>query len=166
MTTTSYRPSPINKLLIKWLAEHRQFIAFKQELLDACSPILQGQSNYNQALLSLYRKVQEFSELWTNHTKEEEQALMPVLANLLGEERGILAVLNCEHEQIAFHLKAFLNCARPRETVIPLPAAKSLVFHILEIDERLYSHIKKEESIIFPIVAKELQDHQQDSLLV
>ncbi|WP_416826541.1 hemerythrin domain-containing protein [Ectobacillus polymachus] len=161
MTTTSYQPSSINKLLMKWLAEHRQLIAFKQELLNACSPILQGQSNYNLALLSLYRKVQEFSKLWTNHVKEEEQTLMPVLANLLGEERGMLAVLNCEHEQIAFHLKAFLSCARPRETVIPLPAAKSLVFHILEIDKRLNSHIKKEESIIFPI----LQDHQRDSLL-
>ncbi len=153
--TNRHQPAQVITFIEKWLAEHRQFIALKEELLEASNPILTEQQTYDQALQSLYEKVQQFYVLFTLHTEEEERILLPALTNILGEEKGLTTVFTCEHEQIAFHLRAFLNCAKPRSTKIPLAAAKSLIFHIIELDERLCEHIKKEESIVYPFVATE-----------
>ncbi|MFX3623423.1 MAG: hemerythrin domain-containing protein [Ectobacillus sp.] len=144
------------------MQEHRMLVVQKEALLHLAAPIERGEDiSYEEVLLCLCYKVQEFYKSFMKHTAKEEAFLYPLLAKCLGTEAGPVAVMELEHEQVAFHLTTFLNHAKNACDPIPKAEAKSLVYHLAEMADILNGHFEKEETIIFPLAEQLLTEEDK-----
>lgn len=126
-----------------------------------CSLHEKTDSNWKEAFYLLYEKAVEFFALFKRHLFREEHFLFPLLAKYIGQESGALLVMEHEHAQGKQSLQQFIDTFESRRKQYSEIEAKSLLSCLAVAYMTISDHIKKEESVIFPLAEKHLSDDEK-----
>ncbi|WP_404328615.1 hemerythrin domain-containing protein [Mesobacillus maritimus] len=119
------------------------------------------------AVVQLFAKLYELVSAFTNelkaHSKQEEEALFPMMVRRLGKNDRIIDEMEEEHEKAEQHLADFLTEAGQAGMNLDEHNAQSITVYAVQAYATLIQHFAKEEKVLFPLAEKILSlDEKKD----
>lgn len=141
--------------------EHPALLAQLEELYLLTQKMEQDdeiESNFS----SLQNKVTQFIAELDPHSEREEGILFPMMGAYIGTTSGPIAVMEYEHDQAKSKVKDFLSRAgQVRLSVEEMKMAADLIKNAYFI---LTEHFSKEESVLFPMAERMLNEEEKEEL--
>ncbi|MBI2915178.1 MAG: hemerythrin domain-containing protein [Firmicutes bacterium] len=138
--------------------DHSTALARLEALQRAARAIREGAS-----LQEVLPEISHFSDFMEHalkvHFRQEEQALFPVLGEVIGHEGGPIAQMLIEHKEIQEN-----HCILRRESTEQQPDRDMIVLAASRIVEILAPHIQKEDYVLFPMAQRALSKVQLDRI--
>lgn len=97
------------------------------------------------------------------HLNIEEQALFPVLGQLIGTESGPIAVMLSEHQDMLPKFRELIALSK-NSSLSEDASRKRAAWLARYIIDNLYNHAQKEEQILFPFAQSALSPEQKDEI--
>ncbi|MDP2947960.1 MAG: hemerythrin domain-containing protein [Chloroflexota bacterium] len=142
-------------------AEHEVALDILDRLQAAVESLATG-SPLSQHLAVLAEVAHFLTVDLAQHIRQEEDALFPLLEEVMGAGAGPPAVMRMEHQELSEHIGPFQDYVSGWAAAGSAPPAevaqgKDVAYHIIGL---LRQHIAKEEEVLFPMTRRMLSPEQ------
>lgn len=114
--------------------------------------------DWDDELNQLKSSVVLFMRDLDDHSRWEEANVFPMVALYMTTDKGVLSMMEEDHELAKQYLQAFLSGLEQLETPVSKQDARHAVAYLLEAYEILSEHFTMEEELIVPLTDRILTD--------